>query len=285
MERYKAIIPIILAFVIAAAGSFFLYMWLQGLNSSRVVRVESQVETDVVPVAVAAADLPWGTKLDKGMIKTVRYLKESLPPGYISEPKKLIGRILITQLKKNEPITESRLAPISITTGGISAVLEAGKRAVAVKGDKVLGLSGFIKPGDHVDVLVTMTDPKKKMEVTKVVLENVKVLATGTKIQENGAGKPMPVDVYTLEVTPSEAERLALSANTGRLQFALRNVIDTKTVLTKGATVPHTLTAFASKTPLKLSSHKKKRRWRPRRAVISVEIIRGIKVSKKKFKL
>ena len=100
------------------------------------------------------------------------------------------GRVLIVSLKQNEPILETKLAPTSVSTGGVSAVVTPGKRAISVKGDKVLGISGFIKPGNRVDVLVTLKHGKKK-ETTKIVLENVLVLATGKEIQENDKGESL----------------------------------------------------------------------------------------------
>jgi pilus assembly protein CpaB len=127
----------------------------------------------------------------------------------------------------------------------------------------VLGISGFIKPGNRVDVLVTLKHGKK--ETTKIVLENVLVLASGKEIQENDKGNPSPVDVYTMEVTPEEGEKLTLAASKGKtpeegekltlaaskgkLQFALRNVTDTETVLTRGATVDKTLASFRPPVP------------------------------------
>ena len=103
------------------------------------------------------------------MIKTIPFLKESLPAGYVSDAASLKGRILITPLKTNEPVTEHRLAPTSVTVGGVSAVIKPGKRAIAVKGDKVIGISGFILPGNRVDVLVTMTNPNTKQMNTAVI--------------------------------------------------------------------------------------------------------------------
>jgi Flp pilus assembly protein CpaB len=142
--------------------------------------------------------------------------------------------VVITPLKEREPVLESRLASTDVTVGGVSAVIKPGMRAVAVKGDKVIGISGFIQPGNRVDVLVTMKDPTTKNEITKMVLSNVLVLATGTEIEDSRDGKPRPVDVYTLEVDPEQAERLGLAAAEGKLQFALRNMTDQETVLTKG---------------------------------------------------
>ena len=270
MGKWKAVFPIMLALVIAVVGSVSLYKWINMQTKPKeTVKVESK---EAIPVAVAKVGLPWGTKLTKAMIKEVPYLRESLPEGYASDMATLTGRVLIASVQENEPILESRLAPTDITTGGVSAVIKPGNRAIAVKGDKVIGISGFVRPGNRLDVLVTLKDPRSKKDVTKTVLENVLVLATGTEIKEGVDGKASPVDVYTLEVTPHEGERLALAAIQGRLQFALRNISDAKTVLTKGATIPGTLAFF--KEPVK---------QKPGKRMHTVEVIRGGKILKKKL--
>jgi pilus assembly protein CpaB len=299
MGNWKTLAPIALSLIIAAVGIYLLYQWIEKQRAPQEV---VQVQADAVQVMVAAANLPWGTKLSPEMIKKASYLKESLPSGYFSSIEDLKDRILITPLSMNDLITESKLAPVSVETGGVGAVLKSGKRAIAVKGDKVIGLAGFIKPGNRVDVLVTIQDPEKNEEKTKTILENIPVLATGTQIQENEEGEPMPVDVYTLEVTPQEAEKLALAAAEGRLQLALRPVADTDEVYTEGITVPQMLSSYSFSKPnqsavrpaakttsqkkeIKTASKKKRiRRWVPRRT-ITVEIIRGTDVSKKKFTL
>jgi len=269
MGKWKAFIPLALGLVIASLVGIFAYKWLNVQTTQKKV---VNVESEAVPVAVAAADLPWGTKLSPEMVKTLPYLKESLPPGSFLDQESLKGRVLISPLKQNEPVLECRLAPDSVTTGGISAIVKHGKRALAVKGDKVIGLSGFIKPGNRVDVLVTITNPLNKREKTKIVLENILVLATGVEIEENKeGGKPHSVDVYTLEVTPREGEKLSLAANHGKLNFALRNVIDKETVLTNGATISGILASFSPKKKLA-------------RKTFTVEIIEGGKMIKKKFK-
>jgi pilus assembly protein CpaB len=269
MKRWRAILPILLALVIALSTSFFLYKWLQRQKApTEKVKV---VETTAVPVMVAAVDLPWGTKLKPEMIESTPYLEKSLPPGYFSDSDALEGRVLIASLKQNEAILEIKLAPTSVTTGGVSAVVTPGKRAISVKGDKVLGISGLIKPGNRVDVLATLTQGNKN-EITKIVLENVLVLATGKEIQENDKGEPSPVDVYTVEVTPEEGEKLTLAASKGRLQFALRNVIDAEIVLTKGATIKKTLSSFRPPVPPKV-----------RRSRAKVQVIKGSKTEKVSF--
>ena len=241
MGKWKAIVPVIVALVVASAASYFLYQWLKKQTTPKEV-ITQKTETEMI--AVAAANVPIGTKLKTEMIKTLPYIKGSLPPGSFTDPAKLTGRIITNPLKLNEPILESRLAPDSVTTGGISALIKPGKRAVSMTGSKVLGLSGLVRPGDRVDALLTTSDPETKQRITKVVFENLPVLATGTELVANPEGKPSPVDIYTLEVTPEVGERLLITAAQGSLQFALRNPADNETVLTTGAAMPEMLAAF-----------------------------------------
>jgi pilus assembly protein CpaB len=280
MGKLRAIIPILLALIVAGGASLLLYRWLQSRTAPQaVVKV---VESEAVPMAVAAADLPWGSVIKPEMVKMVPFLKESLPPGHFTTLEDIKGRVLIAQVKKGEPILESRLAPKSITSGGVSAVVSPGKRALAVKGDKVIGISGFIRPGNKVDVLVTMTDPKSELDVTKVVLEHIPVLAAGTEIEGDGK-ESHPVDVYTLEVTPEEGEKLALAAAQGKLQFALRKQTDGDTVLTRGATISETLASFKHVDPAPPKSNGKAKPVRRVRQSFTVEVIKGGNVSKSEF--
>ena len=285
MKTWKTFLPIVISLVIALGGSFALYKWIQTKNG--VEKEIVKVEADASPVVVATGDLSWGSKLKPEMLKTTPYLKESLPAGHFSKLADITGRVLISPVKANEPITEHKLAPSSIETGGVAAVLKPGKRAIAVKGDKVIGISGFINPGNRVDILVTIEDPNKKEDKTKTILENILVLATGTQIQENEKGEPSPVDVYTLEVDPEDGERLALAAAEGRVQLALRSILDTETVLTTGVTIPKMLASFsyAEEKPKPNTVQEKRpanRRWIPRNNV-TVDIIKGTDTSQKKF--
>ena len=290
MGNYRAFVPIAVSLFIAVLGSFFLYKWIEKQRAPREV---VEIKAKAVPVAVAAADLPWGTKIKPEMIKTISYLQESIPSGSFSKAEDLKGRVLIATLKANDPFTEHRLAPTSVQTGGVAAIIKSGHRAIAVKGDKIIGISGFINPGNYVDVLVTVRDPQKKEEKTKTILENIQVLATGTQIQRNEKGEPSQMDVYTLEVTPDEAEKLALAAAEGRIQLALRSVTDSEDVFTDGITVPQLLASYSypkskpvaekfSNVKNTVPKKRKVRRWTPRKS-ISVEIIKGIEVSNKKF--
>lgn len=278
MGKLKVIIPIFIALIIASTSSFFLYKWIRSMKPQTVIEKSESINTS--SIVVAAYNLPWGTKIEKDMIKSLSYPSESLPQGTFYENDKIIGRVIVSNIIENEPILESKLAPVDVKSGGVAAVLKPGKRAMAVKGDKVIGISGFIRPGNLVDVLVTVKNPETKKDTTKLVLDKIPVLATGQEIQADGKKNASPVDVYTLEVTPEEGEKLALASTQGKLQFALRNVTDEKTVLTRGATIAQTLRSLSGKAPSPKSTKGIKRVY-PRQH--TMEIINGDKVIKRKM--
>ncbi|XPV75626.1 MAG: Flp pilus assembly protein CpaB [Desulfovibrio sp.] len=228
-----------------------------------------QVKTQ--DIVVAKEEILRGSTIRLEQLQLRAYAEENLPDGAFFNTKELVGRVLKSTLGPNDPVTERRLASRKVLGGGVSSLITPGKRAMSVKGNAVMGLSGFVRAGDRVDVLVSLTVGENEKPVTKLVLEHIKVLATGTQVEPpeigNDATPTAPVDVYTLELTPVESERLALAATQGTLNFALRNTLDKKTVLTRGATVHSTLAAY--------TEPKKPKAKRKPRPVIKVEVING----------
>ena len=240
MGRWRALIPIGLALVIAIVGSVFIYSWIQQQAEPERERLVEEIppeERRTVEVVVAFHDIEAGTKLSREDLTTEEFLQKSLPSGYYTDPAELRGRVVRAPLKSKEPIIEHRLAPTDVRTGGVGALITEGKRAVALGGDRIIGVSGFIHPGNRVDIMVTWSDPDTGDQITKRVLEDVPVLATGTQMQETEQGTTAPVEVYTVEVTPEEAEILTHARNQGRIQLAMRSPLDTEPVLTEGATI------------------------------------------------
>src|SRR4030043_565416 len=141
MGKYRPYILLGIAVIVALITSFLVYTYLQ--TRTKVGQVSAQTQ----PVAVAVVDISWGTMLNKEMIKKVDFLKGSAPPGSFSDSTALMGRVAIYPIKAEEPIIESRLAPVTIKTGGVAAVITPKKRAVAIRVDKGIGVSGFIRPG------------------------------------------------------------------------------------------------------------------------------------------
>jgi pilus assembly protein CpaB len=274
------VIMLVVALLIAGVVSY----WSYGLLQKKTV--EQAAPTDTQQVAVAAYDLKWGTVITNEVVKTQPYLKGSLPTGYIADPSMAVGRVVMYPMQANEPLTESRLAPVSVKAGGVAAIVSPKKRAMAVKVDKVVGVSGFIHPGHKVDVLVSLAKSDKVQQpITKIVLENIPVLAVGTEM-EQAAGqkeKPAPVDVITLEVSPEEGEKLALAATEGKLQLALRNYTDTEDVQTRGTTIPNLLASYAGASPEKKGTNVRRAAPAAPTGGFTVELIKGSKVSQVKF--
>jgi pilus assembly protein CpaB len=206
--------------------------------------------TKNVQVLVANADLAWGTKLSPEMMQLQEVPPGAIPEGHFTSLEAVKDRVLLVDVKRNELLMESKLAPLGTTSGGVAAVTDPNKRAMSVKVDDVIGVAGFIKPADRVDVMVTIEpEPNKQGHtVSKMILENVKVLAAGTQMERKGKDEePKPVQVITVEVDVEEAEKLALASNQGKLRLALRNPLNSERVLTKGANVGALLSSFRPK--------------------------------------
>jgi pilus assembly protein CpaB len=180
-------------------------------------------------VAVAKVAIPLGTKIIPEQIMVVQFPKESTPDGAFETPEKLTGRVAVVNIAAREPITETKLAAEG-TAAGLSAVIPEGYRAMTVKVDDAAGISGFIMPGSLVDVVVTI-DPREgsghQDPVSKIVLQNIKVLANGQNIDKpENEREANSVKAVTLQVTPEQAEKLALAATEGKLQLVMRNQVD-----------------------------------------------------------
>lgn len=222
-------------------------------------------------VAVAKVAIPIGSKIIAEQITVVQFPKESTPDGAFDSPEKLAGRVAIMNIGVREPITESRLAPEG-TAAGLSAVIPEGYRAMTVKVDDAAGISGFIMPGTMVDVVVTI-DPREgsgnQDPISKIVLQNIKVLANGQNIDKpENEREANSVKAVTLQVTPEQAEKLALASTEGKLQLMMRNQIDQGDEKTTGINKRSLLsgdTAVAPPEPGSLKSEQPKSEARPAR--------------------
>ncbi len=202
-----------------------------------------QKETDSLrasnqDIVVAAQDIPPGTTLNdeaikKGMIKTTPWPKSSIPAGAFSSPQQIVGKVNRVKIMANEPILESRLAGEG---AGLTVRLEAGKRAMAVRVDEIIGVSGFIVPDDRVDIILTTTPigTAADAKVSKIVLQNKRVLSVAQSTEQKD-GKPQLARSITLEVTPEEAEKLSLISSEGQVAMALRGLGDDAETKTMGS--------------------------------------------------
>lgn len=229
------------------SGSRAVLFWgvaaLAGLGAALLIaryldRQTVTVSAPVTKIVVAAVDLPMATRLKADQLKLVDWPLSALPVGAFRDPKDIIDRVLISHLGAGEPLRPGQLAAKD-AGNGLAALIPAQMRAMAVRVDDVVGVAGFIHPDDRVDVIVILRPPKPAdaEPTSKVILQNVKVLAVGKEIEvaDQARRQANPVTVATLLVNPPQAEKLALAANEGRLILTLRSWTDTTAVATGGS--------------------------------------------------
>ncbi|HAK92855.1 Flp pilus assembly protein CpaB [Massilia timonae] len=243
MKNKRAVIMMALAVLLGLLAVALAASWLlnaPGASAGRIV--------------VAKADVDIGQRLTPEMFKLADWPADSVPKGAFTDPAPLGGRVLRSSLLAGEPISEAKLAPAG-TLGGLSALITEGKRAITVRVNDVIGVAGFTLPGNYVDIIVsteTMPDPNatraREQSISKIVLERILVLAVAQEVNRDET-KPKVVNAVTLEVTPSEAEKLDLARSVGTLSLALRNQVDPAAAATLGATKENLLPAVAAAPP------------------------------------
>jgi pilus assembly protein CpaB len=227
MARIRVFLVLVLALTVGGVFALATYNFMQ--KPAQTITIPTK------PVVVAASDLDVGAELRKEDLRIIDWPANAVPADAIGNPDELIGRGLIYPVIQNEPILPVKLASKE-EGAGLPPAIPKGLRAVSVRVNEVIGVAGYVLPGTHVDVVVTLNPSQQPSETTsKVILTNVIVLAAGTKIERlTDKDKPMPVSVVTLLVNPDEAERLTLASTEGKIQLALRNPLDTVDVTTRG---------------------------------------------------
>jgi len=230
MQRQRGILFLVAAVILGLGAA-----WL----AHRATRpVDVAAAPPMATVVIARIDVATAATLDAPGLMTVQWPREHLPPGAITSVDAAAGRVARRPIAAGEPVLESALFERG-AAGGLGAVIDPSRRAISVKVDSVIGVAGFVKPGSRVDVLATVrrVDLEKAIPFSKLILQDVPVLAVDQKLEEARDGKPELVNVVTLQVQPSQAEQLIYAAHEGRLQLALRTPGDAETAETQGVQV------------------------------------------------
>jgi pilus assembly protein CpaB len=221
MNWNRMVIGLAVAALVGLVASIFVYR--------QVRRATAPKPMMTLQVVVAAMPLPLGARLQDQNLRTMAWPADSpLPPGVFTRKTDCLDRALVSSVVENEPILEAKLAPKE-GGAGLSVTIPEGMRGISVQVNEVIAVAGFVLPGSMVDVLVTgSTGGQGTNNITKTILEDIRVLAAGQQIEQDKEGKPHTVPVITLLVTPEDANKLTMGANEGKIQLALRNTIDTK---------------------------------------------------------
>jgi pilus assembly protein CpaB len=218
----------IFAFAVLTAGvaTFGIYRVLQAAKAKNKIQVQ--------PVVVALQDVSEGRSIEPTSVTVAQWPVGTVPAGAFTSVDSVVGRVTRIDVFKGEVIVPGRLAPNG-TGPGLQVKITPGKRAIAVRIDDVAGISGMIQPNSRVDVMVTIRDNEKGQQVSKLFMSNMRVLSVGTISQVSSDNRPISAPTATIEVTPVEAERLAIAQGEGRIQLVLRGYGDPDSIKTEGA--------------------------------------------------
>lgn len=224
------VVMIIIAVVLGLIAAIGIWQYLN--------KTQQQVKELTVTraVVVASKQLTAGKKLEESDLAIKQLPAQAIPKDYPSSIDSLKGRIVKSTIDTDEIITEGRLIGQG-AAGGLPVVIPPGQRAITVRVNEVVGVGGFISPGDHVDIL-SILKKSEDQTFSKTILQNVLVLAVGDKIYDpNTFSDPQAkiVSQVTFSLSPQNAEKLALASETGQLHLILRPHSEKELAITSGA--------------------------------------------------
>lgn len=228
--RASTILSLVVAVILAIMAVFGARTWL---IAQRAQLAEGQGSTQIAPlnkIVVAKTAMRFGERLTAEKLDLIDWASSALPPGAYGTIEELAGatdetaRFALSSMEKGEPVLQSK-----ITSPGqrakLSTAISPGMKAVSIRVNDVLGVSGFVLPGDRVDVMLTRTPTNKDDDsFVDVLLQGVKVLAIDQSVDDR-KDQPSVVSTVTFEVSTDEAQKLMLGAAVGTLSLALRNVV------------------------------------------------------------
>ena len=174
-----------------------------------------------VPVIVAAKDIPEGVIIGRDALVVAQWPAGTQPAGAYATKDSVDHRVSRVRIYKGEAIVPGRLAPEG-TGAGLAVKIMPGKRAYGIRINDVASVPGIVQPNSRVDVMVVINDPEQQKLVAKLFMRNMRVLAIGAAPERAQDGRPISAGVASIEVTPAEAERLAIAASQGALQLVVR---------------------------------------------------------------
>ncbi|MBL1378446.1 Flp pilus assembly protein CpaB [Zobellella iuensis] len=217
--KTRTLLLFILSVIFGLAAAWMANNWLNQQNRPLV----TQVDTETTRVVVAAIDLVPGAPIEPLHVQLREIDSRLVPPGALTSLDQVQNMVAKNNLYRGDVLRKERLAPLG-QGSTLSVLLEPGMRAVTVRVNDVIGVAGFLLPGNRVDILFTESN------MTSTVLHNLKVLAVD-QTQHTDENRPKLVRAVTLEVTPEQAERLVNASSNGRIQLALRNPNDEQDVM------------------------------------------------------
>ena len=246
--KTRAYVMLGLALLLAVASVFLARSWIQD-RMQPVAAVQDKPQVETTKVVVAASQLHFGNKIRREHLRVVDWPAAAVPEGSFKSVDDILGkkedakkgagketnkeiraRVALRTIEVNEPILKSKITGFG-GRASLSTLIAPGMRATTIRVNDITGVAGFVLPGDRVDILLTR-DPAGggggrrqgggNLQ-TDVFLQNMKVLAIAQDANED-RNKPAVVKAVTLEVTPTQGQKLTLAQKLGSLSLSLRHV-------------------------------------------------------------
>ncbi len=220
MSKAAGFLVLLIAIVsgLIASATVMNYIQSQQSNQAEPINMKS--------VVVAKEDISAGTTIHHNHFEVVKRSIESVPKKAVVNPDLLVGRMTRASIYSGEMILEERLVE-SGSLGGLPALIPPGMRAITLRVDDTISVGGFVQPGHHVDIVTTVDIRSQQSEtVSKVILQNIRVLAVGQEIESGDEKRANMVPTVTVLVNLDQAERIALASNVGQIRLVLRNYKD-----------------------------------------------------------
>jgi len=225
--RNISIIMLVLALVLGALTVFFTRNIIQNQRAAEptVVALE-QPETELATVVVSTVPMKFGDELTAERLRVVSWPADIRPEGSFENISEILGaerRVVLRSIGRNEPITKEKISGFG-SRASLSQVIEEGYRATAIRINVASSVSGFILPGDRVDVLLTFKSEYSDKDLNNIILQDVRVLAID-QLSDESQGGAIIGSTASLEVKPIDAQKLALAqGGTGKLSLILRRI-------------------------------------------------------------
>jgi pilus assembly protein CpaB len=231
---------LILAVLFGSGAVFVTKLWMD--NQRLLVTPAEAGLPPTTTVVVAATSLRFGDQLQNDNLREIPWPNGNVPSGGFETREQILAegeRFVITAIEANEPVLSWKITGPG-QRASLSAVVEAGMKAVTIRVNDVLGVAGFVLPGDRVDILLTRSgrraDDDSETSYVDVLLQGVKVLAID-QLADERSDDPQVAKAVTLEVDTEQAQKLTLAANVGQLSLALRNIAQGEAEITRRVTI------------------------------------------------
>ena len=217
MFKRRGLFLLVVSLVMGAAAAWTANNWVQ-------TRLSAGEDSEGDTVVAAAFDIAYGTKVEPRHVRVLELPLGTAPERAIGRPDDVVGMVANTEVLRGEILMSDRFAEHGVGST-LAALVSKDMRAVTVRVDDVVGVAGFLLPGNRVDVLSSRLNRGTQRAETETVLKNIKVLAVDQTASTDN-NEPVIVRAVTLEMSPSQTETLLKAREEGRIQLTLRNPLD-----------------------------------------------------------